>query len=281
MPSVVTALLPGHSVVFVRVTGASVLATTMSNFALAYDFSGRDRRAAGPRRALTTVTLPWRQVTVTRSTMPPAHGGSTRWVLYGVIAILAISIHGGLLWYAKHNARIGTPPVRKHEVEVQLVSPPKPPLPKIEPPKPPPPKQAVKRQSLPQIQTAVPDAPSVEAAPVQAPVAVAPVAEPAAPPPPPETVSAPFGRAGYLNNPPPQYPNLAARNGWQGTVLLRVRVLSTGRVDAVEVEKSSGFKLLDEEAKATVRTWQFSPSKRGATPIDGWATVPIEFKLDS
>jgi protein TonB len=64
-------------------------------------------------------------------------------------------------------------------------------------------------------------------------------------------------------------------------VLLRVRVSSTGQVDAVEVQKSSGFKLLDEEAKATVRTWQFTPSKRGATAIDGWATVPIEFKLDT
>jgi protein TonB len=94
-------------------------------------------------------------------------------------------------------------------------------------------------------------------------------------------VTAPFGRAGYLNNPPPQYPGTAARNGWQGTVLLRVRVLSTGQVDTVEVQKSSGFKLLDEEAKATVRTWQFTPSKRGTTPIDGWATVPIEFKLDT
>jgi protein TonB len=52
-------------------------------------------------------------------------------------------------------------------------------------------------------------------------------------------------------------------------------------VDAVEVQKSSGHKLLDEEAMATVRAWQFTPSKRGTTPIDGWATVPIEFKLDT
>ena len=164
---------------------------------------------------------------------------------------------------------------------MQLVKPPEPLPPKIEPPKPPPPKPLAKRQVLPQIQTAAPDTPSVESTPAEAPVAVAPVAEPAAPPPEPETVTAPFGRAGYLNNPPPQYPNTAVRNGWQGTVLLRVRVLSTGQVDAVEVQKSSGFKLLDEEAKATVRTWQFTPSKRGATPIDGWATVPIEFKLDT
>ena len=94
-------------------------------------------------------------------------------------------------------------------------------------------------------------------------------------------MSAPFGRAGYRNNPPPNYPATAARQGWQGTVLLKVRVLSTGRVDSVEVQKSSGHKLLDDEAMATVRSWQFSPSRRGDTPIDGWATVPIEFKLDT
>jgi protein TonB len=175
-----------------------------------------------------------------------------------------------------------TPP-RKHEVEIQLVEPPKPPPPKIEPPKPPPPKTPVKRQQvLPRIQTAVPDTPTVDSTPTEVPVAVAPVTEPSPPPPPaPEPVTAPFGRAGYLNNSPPEYPKLAARNGWQGTVLLKVRVLSTGKVETVEVEKSSGFKLLDEEAKATVRTWQFTPSKRGSNPIDGWATVPIEFKLDT
>jgi protein TonB len=253
----------------------------MSHFALAYDFSSHDRWAAAPRRKLTTVTLPWRDVAVARFTVPPAQGGLSRWVLPGLLAALAISIHGGVVWYATHPVSVSTVPPRKHEVEVQLVRPPKPLPPKIEPPKPPPPKPLAKRQVLPQIQTAVPDTPSVENAPSEAPVAIAPVAAAPPPPPEPETVTAPFGRAGYLNNPPPQYPSMAARNGWQGTVLLRVRVSSTGQVDAVEVQKSSGFKLLDEEAKATVRTWQFTPSKRGATAFDGWATVPIEFKLDT
>jgi protein TonB len=254
----------------------------MSNFALAYDFSSRDRwSAAAPRRKLTIVTVPWKDVVLSRVEALPAQGSRSRWVLPVFIVLVAISMHAGVVWYASHHVPAAKAPPRKHEVEVQLVEPPKPLPPKVEPPKPPPPKpQQVKRQALPQIQTAVPDAPAVDSAPVEAPVAVAPVSAPP-PPPEPEVVTAPFGRAGYLNNPPPQYPNLAARNGWQGTVLLKVRVLSTGRVDEVEVQKSSGFKLLDEEAKATVRTWQFSPSKRGETPIDGWATVPIEFKLDS
>ncbi len=107
--------------------------------------------------------------------------------------------------------------------------------------------------------------------------AAAPLPKPSAP----EVVTAPFGRAGYLNNPPPDYPAMAARQRWEGTVLLRVRVLSTGRVDTIEVAKSSGHKVLDDQAVQTVRSWLFTPSKRGATAIDGWATVPIEFKIDT
>jgi periplasmic protein TonB len=255
----------------------------MSNFALAYDFTSSDRWAVAPRRKLTTVTVPWKEVPLARIAVPPADGGPARWALVAIIVAMAVAVHGGLVWYVSHHTAARAAVVRKHEVEVQLVQPPKPLPPKVEPPKPPPPKQQVKRQVVPQIQTAVPDTPVVDSTAAEAPVAAAPVAEPPPPPPPaaPEPVTAPFGRAGYLNNPPPEYPKLAARNGWQGTVLLKVRVLSTGQVDTVEVEKSSGFKLLDEEAKATVRSWQFMPSKRGSTPIDGWATVPIEFKLDS
>jgi protein TonB len=48
----------------------------------------------------------------------------------------------------------------------------------------------------------------------------------------------------------------------------------------VEVVTSSGAKALDDAAAVTVKKWLFSPSKRGDVPIDGWATVPIEFKLD-
>ena len=255
----------------------------MSNFALAYDLGSQQRHAAAARPKLTIVTVPWRKVSLENLATSPASWNPYRWIALSVAVAWVLAMHGGLVWYVKHHSSAQIAPPRRHEVEIRLVEPPKPPPPKIEPPKPPPPKTQVKRQQvLPQIQTAAPDTSAVDTGPVEAPVAVAPVSEPPPPPPPqPEAVTAPFGRAGYLNNSPPEYPKLAARNGWQGTVLLKVRVLSDGNVDAVEVEKSSGYKLLDEEAKATVRTWQFTPSKRGSTPIDGWATVPIEFKLDT
>jgi protein TonB len=100
-------------------------------------------------------------------------------------------------------------------------------------------------------------------------------------PPAPEPVRPAFGGIGYKNNPPPDYPAQAVRQGWQGTVLLRVRVLQNGAVESVEVVRSSGKKLLDDAAIQTVERWVFAPSTRGSTPVDGFATVPIEFKLDS
>jgi protein TonB len=63
-------------------------------------------------------------------------------------------------------------------------------------------------------------------------------------------------------------------------VLLRVRVLASGAVDTIEIKQSSGRRLLDDEAVQTVKRWSFAPARRGDTPIDGWATVPIEFVLD-
>lgn len=219
-----------------------------------------------------------------RSVSPASMGRPKQWILVALLTALGIALHVGFVWYVIQHAQTTPAKPHKHEVAVQLVAPPPPPPPplKVEPPKPPP-RQLVKRQVLPQIQTSAPDTPAIETTPSEPPVAVALSApEPPSPPlPPPEVVTAPFGRVGYLNNPPPNYPAAAARQGWQGTVLLRVRVLSTGRVDNVEVQKSSGHKLLDEEAIATVRGWQFAPSKRGETPIDGWATVPIEFKVDT
>lgn len=258
----------------------------MTSFALAQHL-GRTEGHVRPRgRRFRTVDLPWKDVPVVRFASPLSLAGlPRRRILVAALAASAVLLHATLVWYVVHHTVPTTAASPRHEVAVQLIVPPPPPPPKVVEPLKPPPQRLVKRQVLPPIQRTAPDTPQVDTAPSEPPVAVAPAApEPALsspPPPPPEVVTAPFGRAGYLNNPPPGYPAAAARQGWQGTVLLRVRVLSNGRVDGVEVQKSSGHKLLDEEAIATVRGWQFTPSKRGDTPTDGWATVPIEFKLDT
>jgi protein TonB len=87
------------------------------------------------------------------------------------------------------------------------------------------------------------------------------------------------GRMGYLSNPAPVYPDSAQDRGIEGTVLLHVRVLADGRAESVDIQQSSGWRILDDAALRTVRNWMFVPATRGGAAVDGWASVPIVFKL--
>jgi protein TonB len=91
----------------------------------------------------------------------------------------------------------------------------------------------------------------------------------------------PYGRAGYLNNPPPTYPPIAARLRQQGVVVLRVHVLTNGRPEQVQVFTSSGFDSLDQAAIKAVNQWTFMPARRGEVATDGWVNVPLAFKLSN
>jgi len=248
----------------------------MSTPAQALTPSRVSRRQRRRRHALNRIPLPWHEVPVAASAavgeQKPA--GPRYWIL-GVVSATLIGLHVAGAWYAQKAAlQPGVKP-QKNTLAIELVRPPKPV--KVEPPPPPPRKTPPK--APPPIQTesfVASEAPI--AAPVETVAAVV-AAEPA--PPAPEPVKPAFGGIGYKNNPPPDYPSQAVRQGWQGTVLLRVRVLQSGSVESVEVVKSSGKKVLDDAAIATVQRWMFAPSTRGTTPVDGFATVPIEFKLDS
>ena len=83
----------------------------------------------------------------------------------------------------------------------------------------------------------------------------------------------------YQVNSPPTYPGLARKRGQEGTVILQVLVNSTGKVDDLRIENSSGSVLLDRAAESAVRTWLFEPARRGHKTIAMWVRVPIVFKL--
>jgi len=108
----------------------------------------------------------------------------------------------------------------------------------------------------------------------------APPAQPEPPAPVPAPVTPPLGRTGYLNNPAPEYPDIALVRGWQGTTVLRVHVLPSGAPSEIQVQQSSGRDVLDKAAVAAVKRWTFVPAKRGSEAIAGWAVVPLEFRLD-
>ncbi|MEK1906481.1 MAG: energy transducer TonB, partial [Pseudomonas sp.] len=86
--------------------------------------------------------------------------------------------------------------------------------------------------------------------------------------------------AAYLKNPAPEYPSLAQRRGWEGTVLLRVHVLASGKPSDIHIQKSSGRDALDEAAVRAVKRWSFVPAKRGDVAQEGWVTVPLDFRLN-
>ncbi|PCB03312.1 energy transducer TonB [Pseudomonas aeruginosa] len=100
------------------------------------------------------------------------------------------------------------------------------------------------------------------------------------PKPAPAPLTPPSANAGYLHNPAPEYPALAMRRGWEGTVLLRVHVLASGSPSEIQVQKSSGREALDQAAVKAVKRWSFVPAKRGDKAEDGWVSVPIDFKLN-
>ncbi|MFH7365169.1 energy transducer TonB [Pseudomonas syringae pv. tagetis] len=200
-----------------------------------------------------------------------------------VLIAASVLIHG-VIWWTMQTAQPAVPEVAPQvpEMTIELTSPtpptPEPPppkpveKPKVEKPKPVKKVEPVKKPTPPAPTPAA--APSPPAPPTPAPAPAAPAAPPA-----PVKESAAVSGLASLGNPPPEYPGLALRRSWEGRVILRIKVLPNGRAGAVEVTKSSGKPVLDEAAVEAVRNWKFIPAKRGDTPIEGFATQTIDFKL--
>lgn len=82
-----------------------------------------------------------------------------------------------------------------------------------------------------------------------------------------------------FENPAPVYPGVARRRGWEGTVILQVRVESDGHPAGVTVLESSGYSVLDEEAVRAIRTWRFEPARRGTNQVSSMIEIPVRFRL--
>ncbi|MHB1246564.1 MAG: energy transducer TonB [Sulfuriferula sp.] len=123
-------------------------------------------------------------------------------------------------------------------------------------------------------------APTVaEPEPEPTPVISPPLAIAAAPAPPP--LAPPRFSVAYLHNPPPPYPLMARRNGYQGTVVVRAEVSVGGDCLQAQVEKSSGYAVLDQAALEAVKQWRFLPARRGNQTVAAWVEVPVTFRLES
>lgn len=83
----------------------------------------------------------------------------------------------------------------------------------------------------------------------------------------------------YHYNPSPAFPKKARKRGWQGVVELLVLVDKKGNVSSIRVYKSSGYKLLDRSAMRSVKSWRFSPGRRGDEVVESEVIVPVNFSL--
>ncbi|MPT22579.1 MAG: energy transducer TonB, partial [Starkeya sp.] len=210
-----------------------------------------------------------------------------------VLGLLVLALHGAAAYWVSQaptpELPVVPPQVPPMTIEFAAPAPPvvEPPPPAPAPPvvQPPPPpvvdelaaKPKPKPKPVPK--PVVKQQPKPQPKPVEAPPP-APVAAPAPPAPPaPAPVTPASANAAYLKNPAPEYPQMAQRRGWEGTVLLRVEVLPSGKPGQIQIQKSSGRDALDAAALAAVKRWSFVPAKQGDVAQTGWVSVPIDFKL--
>ena len=79
---------------------------------------------------------------------------------------------------------------------------------------------------------------------------------------------------------PVVYPTTLAREGIEGTVLLRLTVDSTGQVlrDSIAVAESSGYPALDSAAIAGAAGLRFAPALRRGSPVSASFIQPVHFR---
>ena len=79
----------------------------------------------------------------------------------------------------------------------------------------------------------------------------------------------------------PVYPPEAKQANIEGTVVLKIQILPSGRTGNISVYRSSGNSQLDQAAIDAVENWQFIPAKSGSTgqAISCNIIQPIAFQL--
>jgi len=168
-------------------------------------------------------------------------------------------------------------------VDAVLLSEDKPSIPPPPAPKnlPPPPKNAPPPPAwVPPVETpvAAPPAPAAVTAVTSTPTPPAPATPAAAGPKTDAVRTAAVVNAAQCEK--PDYPSASRRLEEEGTVHLRFLVGVDGKVIQAEIEKSSGYKRLDEAARAGLSRCQFRPATVDGKPEQAWASMRYTWRLE-
>ncbi len=77
------------------------------------------------------------------------------------------------------------------------------------------------------------------------------------------------------------YPSEARDKHLEGTVVLKVLISEKGAVEDAEVDRSSGYDILDQTALNVAKTAKFKPAKIGGKERSVWITWPLVFEISS
>jgi TonB family protein len=78
-------------------------------------------------------------------------------------------------------------------------------------------------------------------------------------------------------SPDPEYPKIPADAEPNGVVVMLVGINTRGRVDLVHVLRASNA-AFQQSAESTVKTWRFSPARKGKQPVPVQVTVEMHFQ---
>jgi len=196
---------------------------------------------------------------------------------------VVVVLHGLLFWAINSGLARKFVKVIKGPVEAVLLEETKPDIPP--PPPPPPPK------NLPPPPPAYVPPVDIQVAaptPVNAIAAVSNTPQPVAPPSPLPVQSNPAPAAPVVTAAvisasgceKPEYPSASKRLEEEGTVQLKFLVGVDGKVIESAVEKSSGFRRLDEAARAGLSKCQFKPGTVDGKPQQSWASMKYTWRLE-
>lgn len=79
----------------------------------------------------------------------------------------------------------------------------------------------------------------------------------------------------------PEYPRASSTFEEEGTVVLKIFIGVDGNVLRINVEKSSGFRRLDDAAKTETMRWRFKPATLDGIPIEHSFTRSFKFSINS
>jgi protein TonB len=203
------------------------------------------------------------------------HDSSRRLTGFGVVIVLH-----ALLGYALVNGLARKiVEVVQAPLETKILEEVKPPADK--PPPPPPPKLAAPPPPfIPAPEVRI-DMPTTSTNAITAVSSVKPAAE--APVPRPVVVAGPSKTAAVVdarNCSKPEYPAASLRAQEEGLVVLQFLIGADGSAIDSKVDRSSGFRRLDEAARRALALCKFKPGTEEGKPVQSWARIEYQWKIE-